>query len=98
MRAFRGVAQYFAQTVDSFFECQFVVDEGVVRPEALPEFIAGDDFAGAFEQSLQDLERLARELLTHAAFADFAGGQVYFKDAEPYDTRRAGAGGNSWLR
>ena len=59
VRAFRGVAQYFPKTVDGFFERQLVVDEGVVRPEALAEDLARDDFLRPFQQSLEDLKGLA---------------------------------------
>ena len=91
--AFRGVAQDFAQAIDGFFERQLVIHKGVTGPKTLAKLFAGDDFARVFQQGLQDLERLAHKLLPQAGFADFAGLQVHFKDAEPHDARRNRAGG-----
>ncbi len=98
MGAVCRIAQYFPKTVDCFFERQFVVDEGVVRPEALAEVLPRDDFPRPFQQGLEDLKGLARKFLPHASFANLTGSQVHFKHAESYYLRRTGASGDSWLR
>ena len=98
MWAFGGISQHLAQPVDGFLERQLIVDEGVVRPEALAEFFPRHDFLRTLQQGLQNLKRLARELLPHSPFAHLSCRKVHFKDAEPYYLRRAGAGGNGELR
>ena len=54
------------------------VDEGVGRPETIANLVAGDDFAGFFEQQGEDLERLVLQLDAEAVLAKFTGAQVEF--------------------
>ena len=96
MRAFSGVAQHFAQAIDSFLECQFVVNECISRPNELAEILPCDDFLWMFQQCLQYLERLARELLPHAGLANLPGLQIHFEDPKLYHPGLAGDGCH-WL-
>jgi hypothetical protein len=80
-----GIAQDFAYFVDGGVEAVVEVDEGVGGPEFLLKIFAGHDFSGAVEEHGKDLEGLSLEAKFDAAFAEFAGVQVEFEDAEADD-------------
>ena len=48
----KGVAEFVYGGVEAVFE----VDEGVFRPKAFLELLAGDDEAGVFKKDGEDLE------------------------------------------
>ena len=54
-RVIRGVGQRFAQPLDGGVHPVVEVDERVVRPEPLPQLVASDQLAGAFQQALENL-------------------------------------------
>jgi hypothetical protein len=64
------------------------VNEGVLRPQLLPKFFAGQNFARTFEQENQYAERLIRQAQAHTGLAEFASLGVRFKGAEPEVPRR----------
>jgi hypothetical protein len=76
------VGKSLAEFVDGFVEAVFEVDEGFGGPEALLDFIAGDDGAGMFEKHDEDFERLAGETELDAVLAKLAGGDVHFERVE----------------
>ena len=49
-RIIGGVTQGIAQAANGGVEAVVKIDEGVGRPEAVPQFFPGDDFAGFFEK------------------------------------------------
>jgi hypothetical protein len=51
---------------DDSLESQVVVNEPVVRPEALSKFFACDNFLGMLQQQLQHLEGLPDEFQPYA--------------------------------
>lgn len=77
-----GVAQGFAELVDSGVEAVAEIDEGVIGPNTLAELIAGDELAGVLEESGQDLKGLARKLDANAGLAEFTRAQVHRERAE----------------
>jgi hypothetical protein len=77
-----GVAEGFAELVDGGVEAVAEIDKGVLRPDALAELIAGDELAGVFEESGQNLKGLARKLDANPGFAQFTGGKVHGEGAE----------------
>ena len=58
------------------------VNEGVVRPESVLEFFAGDEFAGMFEESGENLNGLRLKLEAGAVLGQFSGMKIDFKGAE----------------
>jgi hypothetical protein len=60
------------------------LDNGVVGPQALPNLLARDDFAGGFEKHSEDLERLLLEPNPATFFAQFASPKVQLKRAETH--------------
>src|SRR5579884_3405628 len=77
-----GVAQRFAQLVDSSIQAVVEIDEGIGGPEAVAEVFAGDDIARALEQDNQYLERLFLELDFAAIAKEFARADIGFEDSE----------------
>jgi hypothetical protein len=68
------------------------IDKGVSRPEAISQFVAGDDFAGLFQKDREDLERLFGKLKSQPVLAQFANLQIYFEDAETKNPCGSGRG------
>lgn len=76
----QGLTQSFDGTVDAVFE----IDEGILRPELLPDLFAGHQFAWTFQQHGQDLEGLTVQLNLQSLLAQFSSAKVNFKDTEMY--------------
>jgi hypothetical protein len=78
------------------------INECVVRPELLPEFIARDHAAGMFEKHCQNLKRLVLQPDPPAVLEEFTRAEINFKrpEAGGRDGRRGnGHGGPSmWQR
>src|SRR5579864_1887231 len=53
------IAKRFANFVDSFIQSVLKINERVLRPELVVQFLAGDDLAGLLQQSDEHVERLA---------------------------------------
>jgi len=49
------ITESFAKALDGIVQPLFEVDEGVGRPEALPEFLSRYDLTGIFQQDLENL-------------------------------------------
>jgi hypothetical protein len=79
-RISQGVPQSPYRGVDAMVE----LDNGLVRPEALPNLLARDYFAGRFEKHLQDLEGLLLESNPVSLFAQFAPSTVQLEWAEAH--------------
>ena len=60
------------------------LDNGIVRPEALPNLLARDYFSGGFEQHSQYLEGLLLESNPAPLFAQLAPPKVQLKWAEAH--------------
>ena len=60
----------------------FEVDEGMLGPEALAKFFAGDEFSGTFQQDGQDFDGLAVEVELVAKLEEFAGLGIELKRPE----------------
>jgi hypothetical protein len=63
----------------------FEINKGVLRPEAPPELVAGDNGAWLFKQGSQHLERLRLKPDLHTAFAEHTFLQVNFEGPEVND-------------
>ncbi len=78
------------------------INERVVRPELLAEFIACDHVAGMFQQHRQNLKRLVLQPDSPAVLEKFSCAEINFKrpEARGRDGRgRDGHGGPSvWQR
>ena len=61
------------------------VDKSAVLPQAAAQLVTGDQFAGAFEQSQQDLQRLLLQLDLHAVSAQLSRPSVDLERAEAND-------------
>src|SRR5580700_3794195 len=92
MRTLGRVAQHFTQAVDRLLQRQLVIHEGISRPKTVAEFLACDDFLRTFQKGLQNLERLARKLLSHAGLANLTGLQVHLEDPKLYHPWLVGHG------
>ena len=53
------VPQRFAQSVDRFIQPLLEIDERILRPELIVQFLAGDDLTRLLKKSRKDLERLS---------------------------------------
>jgi len=65
------------------------IDECIGLPEAVSQFIAGDDLAGSFQEHHENLKRLLGKLQAESMLAEFQGIQVYLEDPKTYDSRRS---------
>jgi|SRR5882757_2560553 len=81
-RIIGGVAQGFADLVDSGAEGVVEIDDCVLAPETELEVLAGDDLAWVFEQSGENLEGLALDLDPFARLPEFASLEIGFKESE----------------
>src|SRR5207237_5578111 len=68
-RVLSGITQGGSQFIDRAADVVVEINEGAIRPQPLAELLAGDNFAGALEQSKQQLERA---FLKHDAAAQLA--------------------------
>jgi len=59
------VSELRTQPFDGGIQAVLEVHERAIRPEAMPQFVAGDDFARMFEHESKNLERLI--LQTHTS-------------------------------
>jgi len=89
LRILGGVVQNLADAVDGAVQVVVEVDEGV-GPEALLEFFASDDLAGALQQNGEYLEGLTGELEFDAIFAQFSCFQFNRVEPEPNDRACSG--------
>ena len=76
------VAKQIADFLDSSVQAVVEVNEGIGGPESLFQFLAGYDFAAAFEEDAKHLEGLVLEAKASAVFPEFAGAQVKLKTIE----------------
>jgi hypothetical protein len=85
MRLVAGVHQRASQLLYSVIDAVVELDNRVVGPKSLANFVATDDLAVGFDQDAQDLEGLVGENQDSAIIlAQFAGAQVDFKDTEAH--------------
>jgi len=80
----RVVPQGFAQSFDGTVDAVLEIDEGILRPELLPDLFAGHQFARALQQHGQDLEGLTMKLDFQSLLAQFSSAKVNFKDTKMY--------------
>jgi hypothetical protein len=64
------------------------VDKDVGGPEALAEFVAGDDLTGALEEDGQELQRLLGQGEFGPVPAELAGLEIELKEAKVNDGLR----------
>jgi len=89
LRSGRGIAERFAQPLDGRVHAVLEVDEGVVGPEPLAQFLARHDAPRASEQCLQNRERLFREVGADAILPDLPAVRIQL-DRTDRDASRAG--------
>jgi hypothetical protein len=82
------IPQGLPNFVDSFVKPMLEIDERVLRPELLMEFLTGDNLAGFLQQGDQHLERLTAKLELQPCSAKFAGMQIYLEVSEAKDSIR----------
>jgi hypothetical protein len=80
--AFRRVAEGFAKAGDGAVQAMIEIDEGVGRPNPLPQLFLGHYLAGVFDEDCENLERLFLQLDPDSPLAQFAGLEVQFKNPE----------------
>jgi len=68
------------------------IAEGLIVPQASPQLLTADNFAGTFEKHKKDLQRLFREPQLMTVAAKFSRAYVSLKDPEAEDGSRNGAG------
>ena len=97
-RIFVGVAERAAQSLDRGVHAVFEIHEGVGGPEAFLQFLAGEEFAGLFEEKREDLEGAAGEADLAAVFAQLAGAEINLigVEAKPIHRRNLIAHVGSW--
>src|SRR5258708_36227251 len=101
-RVLCSIAKSLAQPVDGVVQTVIKINERVVRPELLAEFIACDHVAGTFQQHGQNLKRLILQPDSSAVLEEFSCAEIDFKRPEPGGRggrRGGGHGGPSvWQR
>jgi len=83
LRVVRGVTKGSTQSFDRGVQAVLEVDERPIGPEPLPQFIAGDDIARAFEHQAEDLERLFLQADRTAALVQLTRPEVQLERSEP---------------
>ena len=78
----RFIAQCRANLVDGEVDAAFKIDKGVVAPDALVNFLAGDDLSVAFDHQKKDSNLLRPEFDHVATLAQLAIGRIELKWAE----------------
>jgi hypothetical protein len=81
-RMLGGVIEGLTDLLDGFVEPLVKVHEGVVRPEAAAQFLAGDELAGTFQEGGEHLEGLFLEVNLTALLADFSRLKVSLESSE----------------
>jgi hypothetical protein len=76
------IAQCCSNLVDGEVDAAFEIDKGVVSPDVLVNFFAGDDLSSAFYEQEKNSELLPLELDHTAALAQLAIGGIEFEGAE----------------
>ena len=76
------VTQRVAEFLDGFVESVVKVDKDVGGPKALPEFVAGEYLAGAFQEHSQELQRLLRQPEFRPIPAQLPGFEIELKEAK----------------
>ncbi len=84
-RSLGRVSKRFAQPLHRRVHSVLEVDECVVLPEALTQFLAGDQLTGSRHQALEHLEGLLLEPHTHAGLSQLADAEVQLERAKPHD-------------
>src|SRR5262252_2169403 len=78
----RRVAKGFAQSLDGVVESLLKIYESVGRPDLPSQRLTAHNFAGVFQQNLQDLKWLLLKLDPQALLAQFYGFDVCFEVPE----------------
>jgi hypothetical protein len=76
------VIQRSAQFLNCAVQASLEVNEDIVAPEPLAQFIASHQFAGALEQEIEHLKRLARQPYSLIVFAELSPASVHHVRAE----------------
>ena len=84
LRTIGGVAKRPPENTHGNIDAVPEINDGVVRPEFIFDFVSGDDLATALDQDLQDLEWLfAKEnsvgILRHVRWIQLARAHIQFK-------------------
>jgi hypothetical protein len=78
----RFIAQGRANLINGEVDAAFKIDKGVVAPDALVNFLTGDDLSGALGQQKKDSNLLRPEFDYVAAFAQLAIRSIKLEWAE----------------
>ena len=70
---FGGIAKNIPEFFDGAVQAVFEIYEGVMRPQFLLQLLTGDDFAGALQQKLENLEGLLGKTNATAVLMEFTG-------------------------
>ncbi len=85
MRLVAGIDQRAAQLLYSVVDAVVELDNRVVGPKSLANFVASDDLAVGLDQDAQDLQGLVGEKQDGAVIlAQFPRAQVNLKDSEAH--------------
>ena len=86
-RLFRRFTQCVAQSFDSRIDAVIELDDGVVRPEPLPDVLAQHHLARVIEQHEQDLEGLVLKANADSVFAQFGRSNVQLEGSKTQKSR-----------
>src|SRR6266849_888652 len=75
-RRISGIVQRLTQAVDGVVQTVIEINERVVRPEHLAEFIARDHVSGMFQQHRQNLKRLILQPDSSAVLEEFSCAEI----------------------
>src|SRR5262249_52105215 len=78
----RRVAKGFAQSLNGVVESLFKINESVGRPDLPPQLLTTDNFAGVFQQKLQNLKWLLLKLDPRALLTHVHGTDIRFEAPE----------------
>jgi len=72
----------FAIALLRFIEASIKIDERLVVPEILTQFLSRDDVAVILEEAGKNAKRLVLQLDANTMLAKLSGSQIYLKHAE----------------
>jgi hypothetical protein len=81
----RVVAKRVTQSADGRVHSVLEINERVVAPQALSQFVARNQVTRSLEKRFEDLERLTLEGHARPVLAELAGAKIQFKHTEPND-------------
>jgi hypothetical protein len=75
-RLTRAIVEKIAKPAHRCIDAMIEINDGVMGPELLPDFLPGHNLPGMFQQQAEDLKRLFGEKEPSSALVQFASSEV----------------------